>query len=153
MSAYSLLTTNSGSAAPCQTGSGQQLVNSSLSDSQQSASGSSSWWFWVQQSFVTATTYGHLQQPDNSSVHYRGNFTLWTVLALLAPFIYKADLVIPPVQSIVLAVDPFPLAFASANFLHGLSHLPYTYVCVHVAVHMHMNARGTICEQFVCICL
>ena len=74
----------------------QQRMNSSLPDSQQSASGSSNWWFWVQQSFVTATTYGHLQQPDNSSVHYRGMFTLWTVLALMAPFIHKADLVIPP---------------------------------------------------------
>ena len=56
-------------------------------------------------------------------MRYRGVFTVWTVLALLALFIHKADLVVSPVPSIVLAVDPFPLAFASANFPHGLSHL------------------------------
>ena len=63
-------------------------------------------------------------------------FTLWTVLALLAFFIHRADLVIPPVQSIVLAVDPFPLAFASASFLHGLSHLRDTHCCTHACVFM-----------------
>ena len=65
----------------------------------------------------------HLRQLGSNSMRYRGVFTLWTALALLALLIHKVDLVVPPLKCIVLAVDPFPLAFASANFPHGLSHL------------------------------
>ena len=61
-------------------------------------------------------------------------YTYFNVLALLAPFIHKADLVVLPVQSIVLALDPFLLAFA--NFLHGLSHLRDTHCCTHACVFM-----------------
>ena len=71
-------------------------------------------------------------------MRYRGIFTLWTVLALLALFIHKTDLVVPPLQSIVLAVDPFPLAFAFASFPHGLRHLRDTHCCT----------RGYVCMLY-----
>ena len=82
-------------------------------------------------------------------MRYRDVFTLWTALALLALFIHKADLVVPPVQSIVLAVDPFPLAFASANLPHGLSNLRDTHCrinCDHYRLHQyHCWTHAYVC--------
>ena len=87
-------------------------------------------------------------------MRYRDVFTLWTALALLALFIHKADLVVPPVQSIVLAVDPFPLAFASANFPHGLSHLRDTHCrisCGHYRLHQyHCWTHAYVCMCTIC---